>query len=75
MKGFFEIKKGLKVIKRQTIIEKNYWKINASHDGYLKKYDSIHEREVEFYPEQMTFVGIDKIIKNRYLFTKLFFRV
>ncbi|MBD1164862.1 heparinase II/III-family protein [Pelagibacterales bacterium SAG-MED13] len=59
------IKKGLKIIKRNFILEKNYWKINASHDGYLKKYNSIHEREIEFYPEQMTFIGMDKIIKKK----------
>ena len=59
------IKKGLKIIKKNSIFEKNYWKINASHDGYLKKYNSIHEREIEFYPDQMTFVGIDKIIKKK----------
>ena len=33
--------------------------------GYLKKYYSIHEREIEFYPEKMTFVGTDKIIKKK----------
>ena len=32
--------------------------------GYLKKYNSIHEREIEFYPDKMSFVGLDKIIKN-----------
>ena len=31
----------------------------------LKKYNSIHEREIEFYPEQMTFIGLDKIIKKK----------
>ena len=59
------IKNGLKVTKKDFILEKNYWKINASHDGYLKKYNSIHERDIEFYPEKMTFVGIDKIIKKK----------
>ena len=44
--------------------EKNYWKINAAHDGYLKQFNSIHEREIEFYPEQFKFVGNDKIIKK-----------
>ncbi len=58
------VKKGLKVLKKNTIFEKNYWKISASHDGYLKKYNSIHEREIEFFPEQMTFIGLDKIIKK-----------
>ena len=61
----FLIKNGLKVLKKNSIFEKNYWKINASHDGYLKKYNSTHEREIEFYPEQIAFVGIDKIIKRK----------
>ncbi len=61
----FLVKNGLKVIKKNFIIEKNFWKINASHDGYLKKYNSIHEREIEFYPEQMVFKGLDKIIKKK----------
>ena len=61
----FLVKKGLKIIKKNSTFEKNYWKINASHDGYLKKYNSIHEREIEFYPDNMTFVGTDKIIKRK----------
>ena len=61
----FLVKNGLKVIKKNFVIEKNFWKINASHDGYLKKYNSIHEREIEFYPEQMIFKGLDKIIKKK----------
>ena len=52
-------------MKKNYIYEKDRWKINASHDGYLKKFDSIHEREINFYPDQMRFIGIDKIIKKR----------
>ena len=59
------VKKGLKVLKNKSIFEKDYWKINASHDGYLKKYNSIHEREIEFYPEKMVFIGNDKIVKTK----------
>ena len=59
------LKTGLKITDKKSIYEKNYWKITASHDGYLKKYNSIHERNIEFYPEQMTFIGIDKIIKKK----------
>jgi len=59
------LQKGLKILKRQVIFEKNYWKIIGSHDGYLKKYNSIHEREIEFYPDRMTFIGFDKIIKKK----------
>ena len=59
------LKKNLKIIKKKIIYEKDYWKINFSHDGYLKKYDSIHEREIEFYPNKMAFIGKDKIIKKK----------
>ena len=59
------VTKGLKILKKNCIFEKNYWKINSSHDGYLKTYNTIHEREIEFYPEQMVFIGNDKIIKKK----------
>jgi len=59
-----KISHGLKILKKNIIFEKNYWKINAAHDGYLKKYGIIHERDVEFYPEQMKFIGHDKIISK-----------
>ena len=54
-----------KVVKKNIVFEKNYWKISASHNGYQKKYNSIHEREIEFYPEQSKFVGTDKIINKK----------
>ncbi|MDA9597379.1 heparinase II/III-family protein [Candidatus Pelagibacter sp.] len=60
------IDQGLKIIKKNIVFEKNYWKITAAHDGYLKRYGIIHDREIEFYPEQMNFIGYDKIIsKNK----------
>ncbi len=63
-KNYF-LKDGLKVFDKKTVFERNYWKISASHDGYSKKYNAIHKRDVEFYPEQFKFVGTDKIlIKN-----------
>ena len=59
------VKKGIKVQKNNIIFEKDYWKINISHDGYLKKYNAIHERQIEFYPENTSFIGLDKIIKKK----------
>jgi len=59
-----KIFEGLRVIKKNVVFEKNYWKINAAHDGYLKQYGVIHDREIEFYPEQMKFIGHDKIISK-----------
>ena len=63
--GFFLIKEGLKIMRKDSIFEESYWKISASHDGYLKRYNSIHEREIEFFPDQMNFIGHDRIIKKK----------
>jgi uncharacterized heparinase superfamily protein len=59
-----KISQGLKILNKTIVFEKNYWKINATHDGYLRQYGIIHEREIEFYPEQIKFVGHDKIISK-----------
>ena len=62
----FIIDKGLKILKKNIVFEENYWKISASHDGYSKKFSLIHEREIEFYPEQTKFVGFDKILRKNF---------
>ena len=61
----FIVKNSLKILNKNIVFEKNYWKINASHNGYLKKYNSIHERKIEFYPEIFKFIGNDKIINKK----------
>ena len=58
------VEKGLKVLKKNIVYEKNYWKISGAHDGYSKKFGTIHEREIEFYPEQNKFIGSDKILRK-----------
>ena len=60
-----KITQGLKIIKKDVIFEKDYWKISAAHDGYLKRYGVIYDREIEFYPEQMKFIGCEKIISKK----------
>ena len=61
----YEINEGLKITKKKIIFEKNYWNINAAHDGYLKKYNILYEREIEFYPENNKIIGIDKLIGKK----------
>ena len=56
--------KGIRKIKKNIVFEDNFWKISGSHDGYLKKFQTIHEREIEFYPEQMKFIGFDKLFRK-----------
>ena len=65
--GKFKIKNDLKITKRDIIFEKNYWKIAAAHDGFLKKYNLIFEREIQFYPENNRLMGKDKIIGKKNL--------
>ena len=58
------VDKGIRIIKKNLVFEDNYWKISGSHDGYLKKFQTIHEREIEFYPEQTKFIGFDKLLRK-----------
>ena len=59
------IEKGLKILKKSSVFEKNYWNVTASHNGYFKKYGIIHERKIEFFPEKNKFIGIDIIINKK----------
>ena len=59
------LNESLKTLKKNIIFEKNYWKIGASHNGYQKRYNLIHDREIEFYPEQSKFIGTDKILNKK----------
>ena len=58
------VDKSIHIIKKNLVFEDNYWKISGSHNGYLKKFQTIHEREIEFYPEQIKFVGFDKLLRK-----------
>jgi len=58
------VDKGIRIVKKNLVFEDNYWKISGSHDGYLKKFQTIHEREIEFYPEQTKFIGLDKLLRK-----------
>ena len=58
------VQKGVRIDNKNVIFEDNYWKISGSHDGYQKKFKTIHEREIEFYPEQMKFIGFDKLLRK-----------
>jgi uncharacterized heparinase superfamily protein len=58
------VDKGIHIIKKNLVFEDNYWKISGSHNGYLRKFQTIHEREIEFYPEQIKFIGFDKLLRK-----------
>ena len=60
-----EIENALKILNKNFVVEKNYWNISASHDGYNKQYGVVHERQIEFFPENNKFIGQDKLIKKK----------
>jgi len=60
----FIVNNGIKILNKSIIFEENYWKILAAHDGYSHKFGLVHERKIEFYPEQMKFIGSDKMLKK-----------
>ena len=63
--SFLKVDKGLKVEKKTIIFEKSYWCVGGAHDGYTKQYGLIHDRQIEFFPENNKFIGNDKLIKKR----------
>ena len=60
-----KIEQGLKIIRKSIVFEKNYWSIASAHDGYIKQYGVIHDRQIEFFPENNKFIGNDKLIKKK----------
>ena len=60
-----ELLSGLRIIKKEISYNKDYWKVIVAHDGYLKKYNLIYEREIEFDPKDTKLSGIEKIIGKK----------
>ena len=59
------LENGLKSIKENIVFEKNFWSIKGSHNGYQKKFGTIHERTLEFFTESNKILGKDKLIKKK----------
>ena len=51
--------------KKKKILEKDYFSIIGSHDGYLKEYGIIHERQIEFFAKSNKFIGKDRLIRKK----------
>ena len=63
--GNLIIDKAAKIIKKKIISEKDYFSIIGSHDGYLKEYGIIHERQIEFFAKSNKFIGKDRLIRKK----------
>ena len=62
---YSKVQKNFKILNKKIISEKNILGLTASHDAYVKKYGIIHERKIEFYPNNNKLVGSDKLIKKK----------
>jgi len=69
-----ELKTNLKITKKKVINEKDYWKINAAHDGYLKRFNLMYEREIEFHHKNFKLIGTE-IIEGKKLSHNLKFEI
>ena len=65
LSGVSRVNKSLKILKKKISSEKFHWKLCGSHDGYLKEYGIVHERQIEFFPDKNELIGQDKILKKR----------
>ena len=59
------VQKNFKIINKKLLMEKKFWSLKGSHDGYQSRYGIIHEREIQFFPENKKIFGIDKLIKKK----------
>ncbi len=64
-KGKLVIEKGFKILNKKIQLDKKCWNLEASHNGYQKKYGVIHARELSFFPEINKLIGKDKIFKKK----------
>ena len=60
-----KLRKGLKIIKKKIVSEKDFENIIASHNGYQNRYGYIHERSIKFIKKDKIFLGIDNLIKDK----------
>ena len=63
-KGPSIVNKGFKTFDNRIVYEKNYWKLQSSHDGYLSRYGVIHQRNLEFFSDKNILIGKEKLIKK-----------
>ena len=64
-KGPSFVNKGFKTFDNKIIFEREYWKLQCSHDGYLSRYGVIHERDLEFNTNKNILFGKEKLIKKK----------
>ena len=63
--GFYEVDNTIKISDKKVFLENNYWSIEASHDGYFKRFGINHHRKLEFIQDKGKLIGKDIIYKKQ----------
>ena len=62
--GSIRVNSPIKINNKKIISNKDYWSIEASHDGYNKRFGITHMRKIDFFHDTQKLVGIDRIQKK-----------
>tara|TARA_B100000902_G_C27306885_1_gene915992 strand:+ start:546 stop:2177 length:1632 start_codon:yes stop_codon:yes gene_type:complete len=62
--GSVEVDNTFKINDKKVFTNKDSWLLEASHDGFNKRFGIIHHRKIEFFHEKAKMIGTDKILKK-----------
>ena len=60
--GNFSLDNNLKVINKKINFDEEIWEMQGTHDGYLKEYGILHQRNIKFITKEFRYIGEDRII-------------
>ena len=60
--GHFTLENTVKITNKKIYHSDEIWEIQGAHDGYLKEYGILHQRNIQFFPKEFKYVGEDIII-------------
>ncbi len=52
----------LRVSNKKIYFDEEIWELQGTHDGYLKEYGILHQRNIKFIPKELKYIGEDRII-------------
>tara|TARA_A100000164_G_scaffold366706_1_gene387870 strand:+ start:1409 stop:3037 length:1629 start_codon:yes stop_codon:yes gene_type:complete len=65
--GIKLVDKSFKIFNKKINFDKNKWILAGSHDGYYKTHGIIHQREIEYFPNDFIIRGNDYITRKNSL--------
>ena len=60
--GYSILDNALKVSNKKIFFQEEMLELEGTHDGYLKEYGILHQRNIKFIPQDFRYIGEDRII-------------